>query len=76
MSYVYLFLFQHKKLLLAVLQFTALLIEHSFSRHFYNSMEVSYLHEFFVKELKTLLLPLNKCTALVKIIRDPIMHVF
>lgn len=30
---------KHKKLLLAVLQFTALLIEHSFSRHFYNSME-------------------------------------
>ncbi|XP_054708625.1 E3 ubiquitin-protein ligase HUWE1-like [Uloborus diversus] len=28
-----------KQLLLCVLQFTALLIEHSFSRHFYNSME-------------------------------------
>ncbi|XP_035214633.1 E3 ubiquitin-protein ligase HUWE1-like [Stegodyphus dumicola] len=30
---------KHKQLLLCVLQFTALLIEHSFSRHFYNSME-------------------------------------
>ncbi|XP_028966633.1 E3 ubiquitin-protein ligase HUWE1 [Galendromus occidentalis] len=28
-----------RKLLLAILQFTALLIEHSFSRHLYNSME-------------------------------------
>ncbi|KAF8790741.1 E3 ubiquitin-protein ligase HUWE1 like protein [Argiope bruennichi] len=30
---------KHKQLLLCVLHFTALLIEHSFSRHFYNSME-------------------------------------
>ncbi|GFY42593.1 e3 ubiquitin-protein ligase HUWE1 [Trichonephila inaurata madagascariensis] len=30
---------KQKQLLLCVLQFTALLIEHSFSRHFYNSME-------------------------------------
>lgn len=30
---------KHKELLLQTLQFTALLIEHSFSRHFYNSME-------------------------------------
>ena len=31
--------FQDKELLLQVLQFTALLIEHSFTRHLYNSME-------------------------------------
>lgn len=30
---------QEKELLLYILQFTALLIEHSFSRHLYNSME-------------------------------------
>ncbi|CAN8001289.1 unnamed protein product [Ixodes hexagonus] len=30
---------QEKELLLLILQFTALLIEHSFSRHLYNSME-------------------------------------
>lgn len=30
---------QEKELLLCILQFTALLIEHSFSRHLYNSME-------------------------------------
>ncbi|XP_067140217.1 E3 ubiquitin-protein ligase HUWE1 isoform X2 [Centruroides vittatus] len=30
---------KQKELLLQILQFTALLIEHSFSRHFYNSME-------------------------------------
>ena len=32
-------MFKLKKLLLAVLQFTALLIEHSYSRHLYNSIE-------------------------------------
>lgn len=32
-------LFQAKELLLWVLHFTTLLIEHSFSRHLYNSME-------------------------------------
>lgn len=32
-------MFQEKKLLLWVLHFTTLLIEHSFSRHLYNSME-------------------------------------
>ncbi len=35
----YLVDFKLKKLLLAILQFTALLIEHSYSRHLYNSIE-------------------------------------
>lgn len=34
---------QLKALLLAVLNFTALLIEYSFSRHLYSSIEVSHL---------------------------------
>lgn len=34
---------QLKALLLAVLNFTALLIEYSFSRHLYSSIEVSFL---------------------------------
>lgn len=32
--------FQKKELLLSVISFTSLLIEHSFSRHLYNSIEV------------------------------------
>ena len=38
-SFVFELYFQDKELLLQVLQFTALLIEHSFTRHLYNSME-------------------------------------
>lgn len=37
--YTYDYLIQAKELLLWVLHFTTLLIEHSFSRHLYNSME-------------------------------------
>jgi uncharacterized membrane protein YqhA len=37
--YIYIFFPQDKELLLWVLHFTTLLIEHSFSRHLYNSME-------------------------------------
>ena len=36
---IFLFILQLKSLLLHVLHFTSLLIEHSFSRHLYNSME-------------------------------------
>lgn len=35
---------QLKELLIHIVVFTALLIEHSFSRHLYNSMEVSLRH--------------------------------
>lgn len=35
----YSFIFQDFQLLICILRFTSLLIEHSFSRHLYNSME-------------------------------------